>query len=97
VSDARWVLDTGAMDHMTSERAAFWSLDTGVHGTVRFGDGSVTAIQGRGTILFKCRNGAHKALAGVYLIPRLTTNIVSLRQLEKDDHKILLLHGRLKI
>jgi transposase InsO family protein len=82
---------------MTSERAAFWSLDTSMRGMVRFGNGSVTAIQGRGTILFKCRNGAHKALAGVYLIPRLTTNIVSLGQLEEGDHKILLLHGRLKI
>jgi hypothetical protein len=25
---------------MTSERAAFWSLDTGVRGTIRFADGS---------------------------------------------------------
>jgi hypothetical protein len=97
VADARWVLDTGVTNHMTSDNTAFSSLDTNVRGTVRFGDGSVTAIQGRGTILLKCRNDAHHVLAGVYLIPRLTTNIVSLGQLEEDDHKILLLHGRLKI
>jgi hypothetical protein len=97
VADARWVLDTGVTNHMTSDNTVFSSLDTDVHGTVRFGDGSVTTIQGRGTILLKCRNGAHHVLAGVYLVPRLTTNIVSLGQLEEDDHKILLLHGRLKI
>ena len=42
----------GATNHMTSVRSAFFELDTGVHGTVRFGDGSVVDIEGRGTILF---------------------------------------------
>jgi hypothetical protein len=57
----------------------------------------VTNIEGRGTILLQCKNGEHKALAGVYLIPRLTTNIVSLGQLEEDSHRILLFGGCLKI
>jgi tRNA G26 N,N-dimethylase Trm1 len=67
----------GATNHMTSDHTAFSSLDIDVCGTVRFGDGSVTAIKGRGMILLKCRNGAHHILAGVYLIPRLMTNILS--------------------
>lgn len=96
-SSVRWVQDIGVMNHMTSERAAFSSLDIDVCGTVHFSDGFVTAIQGKGMILFKCRNSAHKALDGVYLIPRLTSNIVSLGQLEEGDHKILLLHERLRI
>jgi hypothetical protein len=87
----------GVMNHMTSEHAAFSSLDIDVCGTIHFSDGSVTPIQGRGMILFKYRNSAHKALDGVYLIPRLTSNIVSLGQLEEGDHKIPLLHERLKI
>jgi hypothetical protein len=44
-------------------------------------------------ILLKCKMGEHKTLADVYLIPWLTTNIVSLGQLEEDGHKIVL-HGR---
>ena len=43
----RWILNTGAMNHMTGERSAFSDLDTSVHGTVRFGDGSVVGIEGR--------------------------------------------------
>jgi hypothetical protein len=60
-------------------------------------DGSVTSIEGRGTALLKCKNGAHKALTGVYLIPRLTVNIVSLDQLEEGGCRILLFEGYLRV
>jgi hypothetical protein len=48
---ACWILDSGTTNHMTGECEAFSKLDTNVHGTVRFGDGSMTSIEGRGTIL----------------------------------------------
>lgn len=47
-----WYLDTGTTNHMTGSHAAFSELDMAVHGTVRFGDGSVVAIEGCGKILF---------------------------------------------
>ncbi|XP_066323684.1 uncharacterized protein [Miscanthus floridulus] len=84
----RWILDTGATNHMTGQRDAFSELDTSVHGTVRFGDGSVIAIEGHGTILFKCKNGAHQVLAGVDYIPRLTARIISVGQLDEDGYKV---------
>jgi len=77
---------------MTAERSVFSELDTGVRGTVRFGDGSVVAIEGRGTILFKLKSGEHRELGGVYYIPRLTTNIVSIGQLDEDEYKVLIEH-----
>ena len=49
----RWYLDSGARNHMTGSKAAFSELDDDVTGTVKFGDGSRVAIQGRGTIIFK--------------------------------------------
>ncbi|WVZ61596.1 hypothetical protein U9M48_011448 [Paspalum notatum var. saurae] len=94
---AQWILDTGATNHMTGERGFFSELDTGVHRTVRFGDGSVVGIEGCGTVLFKCKTGEHQALTGVYHIPCLTANIVSLEQLEGDGYKILMDCGSLKI
>jgi len=60
-----WYLDTGASNHMTENRAAFSELDTGVIGTVKFGDNSGVDIQGRGTVVFQCKNGEHKALTCV--------------------------------
>jgi hypothetical protein len=93
----RWILDTGATNHMTGERSVFSELDTKVHESVCFGDGSVAGIEGRGTVLLKCKNGKHKALTMVYHIPRLTASIVNLGQLEEDGYQILLFGGYLKI
>ncbi|XP_066323493.1 uncharacterized protein [Miscanthus floridulus] len=84
----RWVLDTGAMNRMTGSRSVFVNLNTGVAGTVKFGDGSVVAIEGKGTVLFAYKNGEHHRLDGVYYMPHLTTNIVSLGQMDEDGFKV---------
>ncbi|BAF28754.2 Os11g0656500 [Oryza sativa Japonica Group] len=52
----RWIMDSGASNHMTGSRMAFADLDTNITGNVRLGDGSVVRIAGRGTILFACKN-----------------------------------------
>jgi transposase InsO family protein len=57
----------------------------------------VTNIEGRGTILIKCKTGGHKALTGVYYIPRLKANIVSLGQMEEAEYKIVLESSFLKL
>jgi transposase InsO family protein len=93
----RWILDSGATNHMTGARSAFADLDGSIRGSVRFGDGSTVAIEGRGTVLFKGKTGEHQKLADVYHIPRLTANIISLGQLEEKRFKILLEDGALKI
>jgi hypothetical protein len=92
-----WILDSNPTNHMTGEHEAFFELDTKVHGTVHFEDGSMTNIEGRGTILLQCKNDDHKVLGGVYFIPWPTANIVSLRQLEEDRRRIPLFNGYLKV
>jgi hypothetical protein len=93
----QWILDTGATNHMMGERSTFSELDMGVHDIVRFGDGSVVSIEGRDTVLVKLKSGEHQALDWVYHITRLTSNIVSLGQLEENGFKILMENGTLKI
>ena len=82
---------------MTGIKEAFADLDTGVVGTVRFGDGSVVQIEGCGTILFACKNGAHQTLHNAYYIPCLTANIVSCGQLDEGGFKILIEDGFMRI
>lgn len=82
----QWVLDTGATNHMSGTRPAFSEIDSNVRGTVKFGDGSVVQIEGVGTVLFSCKNGEHHAFTDVYYIPKLTTNIISLGQLEEAGY-----------
>jgi hypothetical protein len=78
-----WVLDTGATNHMMGCRSTFSELDWSIHDTVNFGDGSLVQIEGMGTVLFSGKNGEHRAFLGVYYIPRLNANIISMGQLDK--------------
>ncbi|KAJ4740894.1 Transposon Ty1-H Gag-Pol polyprotein [Rhynchospora pubera] len=92
-----WYLDSGATNHMTGCKENFTELDTSVAGTVKFGDGSMVSIYGRGTVLLQGRMGEHKALTDVYYIPKLTSNIISLGQLEEQGCRIMLENGQLKV
>jgi len=67
--EQRWYLDSGASNHMTGSKEAFSELDGNVTGTVKFDADSRVAIRGRGTIIFRCQNGEHRALIAVYYIP----------------------------
>jgi hypothetical protein len=54
-----WILDTVATNHMTRVCSAFSELDNSIHNMVKFGDGFVVSIEGRDTILFKCKDREH--------------------------------------
>jgi hypothetical protein len=93
----RWVLDTGATNHMTGDRSMFAEFNPAMCGTVRFGDGSVVNIEGRGMVLFACKSGEHRALTGVYYILRLTANIISIELLDDAGSKVDIEHGVLRL
>jgi hypothetical protein len=76
---ARWILDTAATNHMTREHDAFSEINSGVYGTVRFGDSSMVGIKGRDKILFRLKSGEYQAL-----------DEVCMGQLEEDGFKILM-------
>ena len=97
VHDDAWYQDIGANNHMSGCQASFAKMGEGVTSSVKFGDGSVVDIRGRGTVLFTCRNGEHRALTGVYYIPRLHSNIVSLGQLDENGYQTLIQDGMLTI
>jgi hypothetical protein len=91
------VLDTEATNHMTDAWGAFSELDSDICGTVRFGDGSIIEIEGRGTTLFTCKSGEHRMLTGVYYIPRLTMNILSLGQMDEAGCRLDINAGLLQV
>jgi hypothetical protein len=85
-----WYLDTGAMNHMTGRGNVFSELDRAVQGVVKFGDGSVVNISGKGTIILSGRHGEHKVLTGVYWIPRLKNSIISVGQMDEGGARALI-------
>lgn len=90
-----WYLDNGASNHMTGHREKFYELNKNVKGQVRFGDGLAVEIEGKGMIVFKCKNGEEHTLKEVYFIPNLCNNIISLGQLSEYGNKVLLCGGYL--
>ena len=85
-----WYLDNGASNHMTGDLEKFKILDESITGKLRFGDGSIVEIKGKGTILFQCKIGDQWALTGMFFIPKLRSNLISLGQLTETGHRIVL-------
>lgn len=85
-----WYLDNCASNYMSWQREKFDELDENVTGKVRFGDNSVVHIKGKGSITIHCSNGERRRLMGVYYIPSLCSNIISLGQLVEEGHMVVL-------
>ncbi|KAI3523596.1 hypothetical protein L1887_01838 [Cichorium endivia] len=83
-----WYLDTGASNHMTGDKGKFRELNETVQGYVKFGNESRVRIEGKGSIVFQCKNGDHRKLDDVYYIPDLCSNIISLGQLAEGGDEI---------
>jgi hypothetical protein len=63
---------------MSDCRAAFKKLDMVVLGTMHFGKDSMVMIKGCRTVMFMCKNSESQSLEGVYFIPWLAPNVVSM-------------------
>jgi hypothetical protein len=92
-----WHLDTGTTNHMSWCRSAFQDVDTKIHGVVKFGDGSAVPIEGANTVILEGNTSEHTPITRVYYILRLTTNILSLRQLDEGDSNVHIKHGVFRI
>jgi hypothetical protein len=92
-----WYLDTRVSNHMTGDHDMFSFLDESVIGTVKFGDGSAVDIRGRGSVMFMCKNHAHRVLTEVYWIPQLKSNIISVGQLDEVGCRTMVEGGEMCI
>ena len=91
-----WYLDAGATHHMTGRREFFSEVDSGVRGSVKFGDASAVDIKGVGSVVFTAKTGEHRLLTGVYYIPALR-NSIRLGQLDENGSHVEIEHGVLRI
>jgi hypothetical protein len=92
-----WCLDTGATHHMTGRQEFFSELDSGVQGTIKFGDASAVEIKGVGSVVFIAKTSEHRLLTGVYYIPVLRNSIISLGQLDENRSRVEIENGVLPV
>ena len=57
IQDNQWYLDMGASSHMTGMRSFFKSIGENQRGTIKFGDESSIAFEGKGSIIVNYSNG----------------------------------------
>lgn len=80
-NSSTWIMDTGAMQHMTCHRDYFQALDTNVTGLVHIADKSSQPIEGMGTVCLTLLGLLDFKLLDVLYIPSLKQNLLSLSTL----------------
>ena len=91
-----WFLDSGCSNHMTGERGWFTELDESFKHSVRLGNSSRMAVQGKGNIRFEVE-GLTQVVTDVYYIPNLTNNLLSIGQLQEKQLTVVIENGECKI
>jgi hypothetical protein len=97
----RWILDSGALTHMTSHKELFTQLSS--YGwTVTIGDNSILAVEGCGTIELALRlsDGKHivASFNNILYIPKLLGGyLLSESKLEKMGYTIFSTSGRHRV
>lgn len=84
-----WFLDSGCSNHMTGEKGWFTKLDESFKHSVRLGNSSRLAVQGRGDIIFEVE-GLTQVVTDVYYVPTLTNNLLSIGQLQEKKLTIVI-------
>ena len=72
----RWMMDSGAMHHITPCRSDFKDYSL-VNGTIRLGDKSTVDQIGVGTVIFKSPQGYQITLSNVLHVPAVKTRFMS--------------------
>ena len=84
-----WYLDNGASNHMTGYKSKFTELNEGIIGLVKIGDGLMLKIEGKGSIIFRCKKGEERIFHEVYYIPNLRSNIISLGKKSEERNRVV--------
>ncbi|KAJ6423528.1 hypothetical protein OIU84_024484 [Salix udensis] len=91
-----WFLDSGCSNHMSRKKDLFCELDEDFREQVKLGNNSSMMVKGKGNVKFQSLNTS-QVITGVFYVPELKTNLLSIGQLLEKGLIILFKHGRCKI
>ena len=91
-----WFLDSGCSNHMSGKKDLFCELDEDFREQVKLGNNSSMVVKGKGNVKFQSLNTS-QVITGVFYVPELKTNLLSIGQLLEKGLIILFKHGRCKI
>ncbi|KAL5724118.1 hypothetical protein ACHQM5_007419 [Ranunculus cassubicifolius] len=92
-----WYIDTGCSNHMTGDKSIFSNLDESFQTSVKFGDNSAVAVEGKGEIQIRTRDNTVQKVSNVFYVPFLKTNLLSVGQLIEKGYVITIKEGSCQI
>ncbi|RVW31136.1 hypothetical protein CK203_116362 [Vitis vinifera] len=90
-----WFLDSGCSNHMCGRREIFIELDSNFRESVKLGNDSSLTVKGKGKVRMEV-NGIVHVITGVYFVPDLKNNLLSIGQLQERGLAVLIQHGNVR-
>lgn len=91
-----WFLNSGCSNHMCGKKEMFANLDGSFRETVKLGDNSRMSVMGKGNVLMTV-NEITQIITGVFYVPDLKNNLLSIGQLAEKGLKFEIHRGKCKI
>ena len=87
-----WFLDSGCSNHMCGKKELFSDLDETFRETVKLGNNSCLTVMGKGNIWIRVNENT-QVFTGVFYVPELKSNLLSIGQLQEKRLAILIQNG----
>ncbi|KAI5423025.1 hypothetical protein KIW84_046145 [Lathyrus oleraceus] len=91
-----WFLDSGCSNHMTGNKGWFCEINESFRHTVKLGNNSKLAVMGKGNIRFEVE-GMTQLISDVCFVPELSSNLLSIGQLQEKGVDIRIKGGMCKV
>lgn len=91
-----WFLDSGCSNHMCGHKDWFFNLNEEFRVTVKLGDNSRMMVTGKGSVKMEIE-GIFQTITGVYYIPELKNNLLSIGQLQEKNLIVIFKQNMCKV
>ncbi|MCH94588.1 retrovirus-related Pol polyprotein from transposon TNT 1-94, partial [Trifolium medium] len=96
LKDEIWFLDSGCNNHMVGKKDWLFYFDSEFRETVKLGDNSKMPVIGKGNLKLQIE-GIVQVITGVYYLPRLKNNLLSIGQLQQKNLTIVFSKNNCKV
>ena len=91
-----WFLDLGCSNHMCGKKEYFLGFDGSFRDSMKLGNNSSMVVTGKGNVRLQV-NGIIQIITGVFYVPELKNNLLSIGKLQVKGLIILFQKGTCKV
>ena len=91
-----WFLDSGCSNHMCGKKEYFSDFDESFRVSVKLGNNSSMVVMGKGNVRLQI-NGRAQIITGVFYVPELKNNLLSIGQLQEKGLNTLFQGKKCKV